>query len=99
MATKMETGAAAKWVKEVKAELSAVNKTLSDVTAACKGDPRDDVIIKMVMKTGDVLNETWSVATKAYDNAWKSVEEGIDVVLKAGHGAIEMFDDFIAKHK
>lgn len=99
MATKMEATEAAKWVKEVRAEIDAVNKTLKDVTVACKGDPRDDIIVQLVKKTGDLLDETWTVASNAYDNAWKSVEEGINAVVKAGQEAGQLFEQFMTKHR
>lgn len=99
MAVNMEAAAAAKWVSEVRTEISAVNKTLGDVTQACKGDPRDDIIVQLTKKTGEMLNETWDTASKAYENAWKNVEDGIRAVVNAGKEATDAFEQFMAKYR
>lgn len=99
MATKMEVAEAEKWVREVRNEIVEVNKTLVDVTVACNEDPREDAIVCVVKKAGRMLNETWDNATKAYEDAWKNVNEGIDVVARASQEAGELFEQFIAKHR
>lgn len=99
MATKLEVAEAEKWAREVRTEVAEVNKTLYDVTVACKDPVDDDVIIQMVSKTGEMLNDTWEAATKAYENAWKDVEDGIKALGKAGMEAQEKFESFIAKYR
>ena len=99
MATKMEVAEAEKWANEVRTEVAAVNKTLCDVYAACHNPFEDDVIIQMVSKTGKMLSDTWDAATKAYENAWKDVEDGIQALGRAGMEAQERFESFMGKHR
>lgn len=99
MATKMEVAEAEKWVSEVRSEIAEVNKTLVEVTASCRADSTEDVIVELVKKTGVMLNDTWDSATKAYENAWMNVNEAIDGIARAGQEASELFGQFMTKLK
>jgi phage-related protein len=97
---KLEAQKATKWVADVKNEIVLVNKVLDEVTKECQTMPgSNDVIFKMIEKTGNMLNDAWTTATNAYKNAWEKVEEGIDTIVQRGQQAGQRFEEFIAKHQ
>lgn len=89
------------WQKQVKEELSEVKVLLKQVTDCCKSDPaEDDTIIKMIVQTGETLDETWSALTNVFDKstdvlgtAISSIGEGIQNSIEA----ISKFKDQIGR--
>ena len=92
---KINAGKATPWIKNVREEITAVNKTLMDVKEVCKTFPGEgDTIFQMIEKTGSMLEDTWTVATNAYKSAWEKVEEGISAVIQAGKQVEEYVGEF-----
>lgn len=97
---KLQADPAAKWVGEVQTETKEVEKLLKQVTDECSTFPgSNDTIFKLIEKTGNMLNDTWTAATNAYKDAWEKVGEGIDTVIQKGKKVEESFDSYIAKHR
>lgn len=95
----IEAVAARKWVGEVQHEVAKVNETLKKVRETCNSFPgSDDVIVKSIVKTGTVLENTWNAATDAYKNAWEKISDGIDSLVVAGQEVLDSIENFITKH-
>lgn len=92
----IQTKAAQDWVSRVKGEIERTNTTLREVREVCTSVPgEDDDIIKIIMTTGNVLEEAWDATTNAFKDAWNTLEEGIKEFSKVGEKISEGFNDLI----
>ena len=95
---KMDAQKAAQWTARVKNEIADVNKTLKRVNEVCNTFPgEDDVFIRLIEKTGNMMNTTWDYACNEYQKAWKKVEDGIDNMAKQGQKVAEKIENFVSK--
>ena len=86
--------------KEVKSEIVEVESLLEQVREKCWEDPaEDDTLYKLMSKTGNMLDETWTVATETYKNAWERLEESVDAFERLGQKIEGVFDDMFDKLK
>ena len=88
------------WVKGVQTEVAGVNKTLKEVEELCKTFPgEDDIVFQVIEQTGEFIEDAWGVATHVYQEAWETIESGIDVLVQTGQNIAEWFDDLKGKIK
>jgi len=82
------------WVKDVQQEVIEVEAVLTELRQKCWEDPNEnDVLYKLLSKTGNILDDTWSAATVAYKNAWGTLEESIDAFQKLGDKIEDIFSE------
>lgn len=92
----IKTKEAQEWVAKVKGEIERTNATLRETRAVCNSDPaEEDAGLIMIMKTGEVLEETWDATTNAFKNAWDTLEDGIKEFSKVGDKIREGFENLI----
>ena len=95
---KIDQARAKSWIKDVQNELALTEGTLDKAKEELETFPgEDDTVFLMVEKTNNLLNEAWSATTKAFNDAWSEIDEGLDQLGKAGERVKEAFNDFQAQ--
>lgn len=83
------------WKEQVNNELEAVKALLQQVAECCKSDPaQDDPIIKMLVDTGEKLEENWSSLTNVFEQAMGAIGEAIQLIKSAIELGVDIISEF-----
>lgn len=83
---------AKKWAGEVVEKLREVNVTLDKVKELCKSSfETDDTIVKLIVSTGNKMEEVWSQTKNAFETGWKDLQSAMGTYGKAGTAIEEAF--------
>ena len=84
------------WVRDVQREISEVELVLGQLREKCSENAMEgDPLYGLLNKTGNMLDDIWTAASKSYRQAWEDLEESINAFEKLGDKLEDVFGNVL----